>query len=153
MEVCLRQCGVAWGIPARLTAAPNTFDTLWIRVPIYLGFVWAKTQGVSGQFLSHTRLSLNSAAYARLVYEGMALAYRKYSKRYVPEEDKASAAKRGLWAGEFVAPWDWRKGKRLDQEEAPIACCKICNKGKACGNSCIKKTYNCSKPKGCACDS
>jgi len=60
MDVCLRQCGVAWGIPARFTAAPNTFDTLWIRVPIYLGFVWAKTQGVSGQFLSHTRLSLNS---------------------------------------------------------------------------------------------
>ena len=82
----------------------------------------------------------------------MALAYRKYSKRYVPEEDKARAAKRGMWAGEFVAPWDWRKGKRLDQEEAPITCCKICKKGKACGNSCIKKTYNCPKPKGCACD-
>ena len=89
---------------------------------------------------------------ARLVYEGLALAYRKYSKRYVPEEDKARAAKRGMWAGEFVAPWDWRRGKRLDQEEAPIACCKICSKGKACGNSCIKKTYNCSKPTGCACD-
>ena len=26
----------------------------------------------------------------------------------------AKAAKRGMWAGEFVAPWDWRKGKRLD---------------------------------------
>ena len=33
---------------------------------------------------------------ARLVYEGWALAYRKYSKRYVPEEDKARAAKRGM---------------------------------------------------------
>ena len=89
---------------------------------------------------------------ARLVYEGLALAYRKYSERYVPEEDKARAAKRGMWAGEFVAPRDWRRGKRLDREEAPIACCKVCKKGKACGNSCIKKTHNCSKPKGCACD-
>jgi len=89
---------------------------------------------------------------ARLVYEGLALAYRKYSKQYVPEEDKARAAKRGMWAGEFVAPWDWRKGKRLDQDDAPIACCKVCKKSKACGDSCIKKTYNCSKPKGCACD-
>ena len=53
---------------------------------------------------------------ARLVYEGLALAYRKYSKQYVPEEDKARAAKRGMWAGEFVAPWDWRKGKRLTSE-------------------------------------
>ena len=89
---------------------------------------------------------------ARLVYEGLALAYRKYSKQYVPEEDKARAAKRGMWAGEFVAPWDWRKGERLDSPEASIACCRVCKKGKACGDSCIKKTYNCSKPKGCACD-
>jgi len=36
----------------------------------------------------------------------MALAYRKYSNQYVPEEDKARADKRGMWAGEFVAPWD-----------------------------------------------
>ena len=85
---------------------------------------------------------------ARLVHEGLALAYRKYSKQYVPEEDKARAAKRGMWAGEFVAPWDWRKGKRLDSPEASIACCRVCKKGKACGDSCIKKTYNCSKPKG-----
>ena len=89
---------------------------------------------------------------ARLVYEGLALAYRKYSKQYVPEEDKARAAKRGMWAGEFVAPWDWRKGERLDSPEASIACCRVCKKGKACGDSCIKDTYNCSKPKGCACD-
>ena len=36
---------------------------------------------------------------ARLVYEGLALAYRKYSKQYVPEEDKARAAKRGCGQG------------------------------------------------------
>ena len=53
---------------------------------------------------------------ARLVYEGLALAYRRYSKKYVPEEDKAKAAKRGMWAGEFVAPWDWRRGERLGSD-------------------------------------
>jgi len=53
---------------------------------------------------------------ARLVYEGMALAYRRYSKKYVPEEDEAKAAKRGMWAGEFVAPWDWRRGERLESD-------------------------------------
>ena len=31
-------------------------------------------------------------------------------------------------------------------------CCKICRKGKACGNSCIKRSYTCTKPPGCACD-
>ena len=53
---------------------------------------------------------------ARLVYEGMALAYRRYSKKYVPEEDEAKAAKRGMWVGEFVAPWDWRRGERLPSD-------------------------------------
>lgn len=32
------------------------------------------------------------------------------------------------------------------------ACCKICKNGKACGNSCINRSYNCTKPPGCACD-
>ena len=30
-------------------------------------------------------------------------------------------------------------------------CCKICRKGKACGNSCIRASYTCRKPPGCAC--
>lgn len=31
-------------------------------------------------------------------------------------------------------------------------CCKICKKGKACGNSCINRSYTCRQPPGCACD-
>lgn len=31
-------------------------------------------------------------------------------------------------------------------------CCKVCKKGKACGDSCIAADNNCSKPPGCACD-
>ena len=30
----------------------------------------------------------------------------------------AKAARRGLWAGQFVPPWDWRRGKRLVSETA-----------------------------------
>jgi endonuclease YncB( thermonuclease family) len=89
---------------------------------------------------------------ARLVSEGWALAYRKYSRKYVSEEDQARAARKGLWAGEFVAPWDWRRGERLSQEEKPQSCCKICKKGKACGDSCIQQAFSCTKSKGCACD-
>ena len=36
--------------------------------------------------------------------------------------------------------------------ETSAACCKVCKKGKACGDSCIKKSYTCHKGKGCACD-
>jgi len=52
-----------------------------------------------------------------LVTNGYALAYRSYSKAYVPAELKARKAKTGVWAGKFIAPWDWRKGKRLPGEK------------------------------------
>lgn len=31
-------------------------------------------------------------------------------------------------------------------------CCKMCKKGKACGDSCIARDKECHKGKGCACD-
>ncbi len=31
-------------------------------------------------------------------------------------------------------------------------CCKICKKGKACGNSCISRSKTCHKGPGCACN-
>jgi len=47
-----------------------------------------------------------------MVTRGWALAYRQYSSDYVPEEDYARIYKRGLWRGQFIAPWEWRRGKR-----------------------------------------
>ena len=32
------------------------------------------------------------------------------------------------------------------------SCCKICSKGKACGDSCIARWKTCHKGKGCACN-
>ena len=168
---------------------------------------------------------------AAMVRSGMALAYRKYSKDYTDQEASAKAARRGLWAGQFVPPWEWRRGKRLVSEtaandnspgcrikgnigskgdriyhmpggrwydrtaittskgerwfcseveaktagwrragrpaftmprantgqspampEPAKACCKVCRKGQACGNSCISRRYTCRKPPGCACN-
>ena len=47
-----------------------------------------------------------------LVRQGLALAYRRYSTRYVPAEDAARAARAGIWAGSFVEPWRWRRQQR-----------------------------------------
>lgn len=44
-----------------------------------------------------------------LVFNGYALAYRKHSTRYAEEEDQAQTAKRGIWAGTFTPPWEWRR--------------------------------------------
>jgi len=48
---------------------------------------------------------------AWLVSVGWALAYRKYSLDYVDEEAAAQASKAGLWAGEFMSPWEYRHGE------------------------------------------
>lgn len=48
----------------------------------------------------------------QLVRQGLALAYRKYSTCYVPDEEAARVQGVGLWSGEFTAPWLWRKQNR-----------------------------------------
>jgi endonuclease YncB( thermonuclease family) len=46
---------------------------------------------------------------AAMVDAGFALAYRQHSLAYVPNEDRARAAKTGIWAGSFQNPWDYRR--------------------------------------------
>jgi len=40
----------------------------------------------------------------------------------------------------------------VDGDSSNPYCCKICKKGKACGDSCINKNLTCRKPTGCACN-
>ena len=44
-----------------------------------------------------------------MVRNGYAIAYRRYSKKYVPDEDFAKENKLGLWQGKFMNPEKWRK--------------------------------------------
>ena len=44
-----------------------------------------------------------------MVRNGYAIAYRKYSKIYVPDENFAKEEKLGLWSGTFINPEKWRK--------------------------------------------
>jgi endonuclease YncB( thermonuclease family) len=47
-----------------------------------------------------------------MVAQGWAVTFRKYGLDYIPQEDEARLARRGLWAGSFEMPWDWRARKR-----------------------------------------
>lgn len=47
-----------------------------------------------------------------LVRSGWAVAYRRFSLDYAADEDRARAARRGIWAGSFDMPWDWRAAQR-----------------------------------------
>ncbi len=48
----------------------------------------------------------------RMVRDGWAVAFVRYSRRYVSDERAARLARRGLWAGRFVPPSLWRRMKK-----------------------------------------
>ena len=44
-----------------------------------------------------------------MVKSGYAVAYRRYSKIYMADEEFAKENKMGIWAGSFTRPEKWRK--------------------------------------------
>ena len=44
-----------------------------------------------------------------LVREGYAFAYRKYSDKFIADEEYAQSKGNGMWSMEFLFPWDFRK--------------------------------------------
>ncbi len=67
-----------------------------------------------------------------------------------PDTDRLQTAAEAAQASSF-----WNSVDRLRANDADIwnaACCKVCRKGKACGDSCISRSYECHKGRGCACD-
>jgi endonuclease YncB( thermonuclease family) len=46
-----------------------------------------------------------------LTREGLAWAYRQYSRAYVSAEEAARAERRGIWQGPAKPPWEWRRGQ------------------------------------------
>ena len=46
-----------------------------------------------------------------LVREGYAFAYRKYSDKFIADEEYAQSKGNGMWSMEFLFPWDYRRSK------------------------------------------
>lgn len=71
--------------------------------------------------LAICRLSSGLDLNAELVRQGRAVAFRRYSDRYIVEEDEARRTGAGLWAGTFEHPGCWRAQLRGDecQDELP----------------------------------
>ena len=54
----------------------------------------------------------NESLSGYLVRSGYAFAYRRYSKKFIPDEDFARINKIGMWSMKFDYPWDYRKSKK-----------------------------------------
>jgi len=51
----------------------------------------------------------NESLSSYLVRSGYAFAYRKYSDKFITDEDYARVNKIGMWSMKFDYPWDYRK--------------------------------------------
>ncbi|PRW39217.1 nuclease [Chlorella sorokiniana] len=96
---------------------------------------------------------------AWMVQEGFAVAYRQYGKDYVPLEEAAQAAKRGIWSGSFEIPAKWRQshprsdsgaGKAAPAAAAAPAAGVASASGSAPGAATAGAAAGAQPPPGCA---
>lgn len=59
---------------------------------------------------------------AAMVRSGAAVAFRRYSRAYVPLEQAARKDRLGIWQGSLQMPWDYRKAKHnhLAKRTSPV---------------------------------
>jgi endonuclease YncB( thermonuclease family) len=100
-QLCLDRKGERWacGVSARDELVKHAGGKDW-------------TCAITGQDRYGRSLATCSAAGEDLerwmVRSGWALSFVRYGHTYDADEKAARDAKAGLWAGAFVAPWDWR---------------------------------------------
>ncbi|MBZ9775190.1 excalibur calcium-binding domain-containing protein [Mesorhizobium sp. CO1-1-8] len=109
-----QQCDDAKGFRYRCgaKAAAALDEFLAASRPVTCTFVaWDRYN----RFVGDCRRADGASAAAWMVEHGQALDWPKYSHgAYAAHQAKAEAAKVGLWAGKFQAPWEWRAGHRDD---------------------------------------
>lgn len=60
---------------------------------------------IIGDCYTKSKISVNGF----MVSMGYAVAYKKYSKKYIKHEKDAKINKRGIWRGKFTIPEQWRR--------------------------------------------
>jgi endonuclease YncB( thermonuclease family) len=100
-QLCLNSKGERWtcGVAARdelIKHADNKVWTCHARQTDRRGRTVARCE-VDGQDIQKWMVS-----------NGWALAFVRISHDYEADEKAAREAKAGMWAGAFIAPWDWR---------------------------------------------
>ena len=100
-QLCLNAAGERWtcGVAARDALVKKAGNQDWTCKVL--------RQDKSGQ--SVARCTVGGEDIQKwMVANGWALAYLKFSRDFGADQAAAKSAKAGLWAGAFIAPWDWR---------------------------------------------
>ncbi|MBN9598022.1 MAG: thermonuclease family protein [Afipia sp.] len=104
-QICLDHKGERWacGLAAREQLTKHANNGPWI--------CRGTTKDRFGRLIA--TCEVNGENVQRwMVHNGWALSFVRYSHIYDAEEAEARPAKSGLWAGAFIAPWDWRNRNR-----------------------------------------
>jgi endonuclease YncB( thermonuclease family) len=100
-QLCLNSQGERWtcGVAARDELVRHVGDKSWTCHP----------QIIDRRGRSVARCEVDGEDVQKwLVRNGWALSYTRFSHDYDADEKAAREARAGLWAGAFIAPWDWR---------------------------------------------
>lgn len=100
-QLCLNTKGERWtcGAAARDELIKHVGDKSWTCTPV-------RTDRF-GRTVARCNVG-DEDIQKWMVKSGWALSYVQYSHAYDADEKEAREAKAGLWAGAFIAPWDWR---------------------------------------------
>ena len=98
-------CADAHGRPYR--CGPYAADALRKKIGTAEIRCIAEARGRYGRPLAECYLQEESLN-RWLVLQGLAVAYSIYSRRYVTAQENARTSRRGIWAGRFQLPWEWR---------------------------------------------
>ena len=132
----IRENNVYGGIRLSITANLGR-----IRIPIQIdtGFadsvVPAAVQGTFPTILNFSSPIVTAYPPETVVAEkfeamvklGMAVAYSRYSNDYFKFQEQAELNGAGMWSGQFVMPWDYRRGKRLSSMVTKAGNRSACN--------------------------
>lgn len=94
--------GVPWALaatPLRHGSGSSSLAERWPACP-------RATTAMAGCFVGGENLN------ERIVREGWALDFRRYTSAYLDAEEEAKRRRVGLWRGDFEPPWEWRQGRR-----------------------------------------
>jgi endonuclease YncB( thermonuclease family) len=109
-QSCLDAAGQRWRCGQQAALALQ--DTSLAGAPSPVTRTMSTATGGSSAAASSAALDINGW----LVGQGLALAYRRYSRDYVAAEDEAQATGRGVWAGTFEPPWEWRRRRERSSD-------------------------------------
>jgi len=100
-QECQRSSGAEFECGHRAAAV---LRSLLRRGPVVCDFDGLDRYGREIAHCRAGRVDLNR----EMVRLGWAMAFTRYSNEFAADEAEARAAGRGLWAGRFTPPWEWR---------------------------------------------